>query len=397
MNILQRLIMQKRTILIAGSAVLALMAAPLVVDQMSAGQWQSGSTVYAAEDGSGGSGGSGGHQYKGGGGGGGSGSGSAAHGRDASPRGGKSMSDVLRGDSSGEEGEEDSDRPAWAGPNPTGENPHQQGGGQPGEAGTNKGDSYGDLWVVLRNPVTGVPILNEDGFVQPVDADGNLIPLDDEGHPLDESLTQEVDFGRLNIGRAPTKVFDHALTEALDKISSGGTLTLDPAGRIEVDGEAIDSPLENLALYVALMTDDSRLDPVADQLHALYDANNVTRLDLAASLLAAGADKTGTVTVDMVAYLNTMYNIASMTGGDYPVSYTTYDYDRAATYDGNITYYVQAADGTVTQVTKPIMDAVFNNEPYTSADGAGITDFTQAVDDALQMIEFVHEQIHPEQ
>jgi len=396
MNILQRLIMQKRTILIAGSAVLALMAAPLVVDQMSAGQWQSGSTVYAAEDGSGGSGGSGGHQYKGGGGGGGSGSGSAAHGRDASPRGGKSMSDVLRGDSS-EEGESDSDRPAWAGPNPTGENPHQQGGGKPGEAGTNKGDSYGDLWVVLRNPVTGVPILNEDGFVQPIDADGNLIPLDDEGHPLDESLTQEVDFGRLNIGRAPTKVFDHALTEALDKISSGGTLTLDPAGRIEVDGEAIDSPLENLALYVALMTDDSRLDPVADQLHALYDANNVTRLDLAASLLAAGADKTGTVTVDMVAYLNTMYNIASMTGGDYPVSYTTYDYDRAATYDGNITYYVQAADGTVTQVTKPIMDAVFNNEPYTSADGAGITDFTQAVDDALQMIEFVHEQIHPEQ
>ncbi|HKJ77047.1 MAG TPA: hypothetical protein VKA64_07570 [Gammaproteobacteria bacterium] len=381
--------MHKRTILIAGSAVLALMAAPLVVDQMSAGQWQSGSTVYAAEDGSGGSGG---HQYKGGRGGE-SGSG-GTHGSEAAPRGGKGMNDVLRG--SGEDTEEESDRPPWAGPNPTGENPHQQGGGQPGEAGTNKGDSYGDLWVVLRNPVTGVPILNEDGFVQPIDADGNVIPLDAEGAPLDESLVQEVDFGRLNIGRAPTKVFDHALTEALDKISSGTSLTLDPAGRIVVDGATIDSPLENLALYVALMTDDSRLDPVEDKLHALYDANNVTTLDLAASLLAAGADKTGTITVDTVAYLNTIYNIASMTGSDYPTSYTTFDYDRAATYDGTVTYYEQAADGTVTQVTKPILEAVFNNEPYTSADGAGITDFTQAVDDALQVIEFVHEQIHTE-
>jgi hypothetical protein len=383
--------MHKRTILIAGSAVLALMAAPLVVDQMSAGQWQSGSTVYAAEDGSGGSGG---HQYKGGRGGE-SGSGGSS-GREAAPRGGKSMNDVLRGDSAAEEGEEDSDRPPWAGPSPTGENPHQQGGGKPGGAGTNKGDSYGDLWVVLRNPVTGVPILNDDGFVQPVDADGNVIPLNDEGEPLDESLVQEVDFGRLNIGRAPTKVFDHSLNEALDKISSATTLTLDPAGRIEVDGEAIDSPLENLALYVALMTDDSRLDPVEDKLHALYDSNNITTLDLAASLLAAGADKTGTVTVDMVAYLNTIYNIASMTGDDYPASYTTFDYDRAATYDGTVTYYQQAADGTVTQVTEPIMEAVFNNEPYTSADGAGITDFTQAVDDALQVIEFIHDEVHTE-
>ena len=395
MNTLQRLIMHKRTILIAGSAVLALMAAPLVVDQMSAGQWQSGSTVYAAEDGSGGSGG---HQYKGGRGGE-SGSG-GTHGSEAAPRGGKGMNDVLRGSGESEGGTtgpgDDSDAPPWAGPSPTGENPHQQGGGQPSGAGTNKGDSYGDLWVVLRNPVTGVAILNEDGFVQPVDADGNLIPLDAEGAPIDESLVQEVDFGRLNIGRAPTKVFDHALNEALDKIVASTSLTLDPAGRIEVDGEAIDSPLENLALYVALMTDDSRLDPIEDQLHALYDANNITTLDLAASLLAAGADKTGTITVDTVAYLNTIYNIASMSGDDYPTSYTTFDYDRAATYDGSVTYYVQAADGTVTQVTEPILEAVFNNEPYTSADGAGITDFTQAVDDALQVIEFIHEQVHTE-
>ena len=55
------------------------------------------------------------------------------------------------------EADDDSDRPPWAGGDP-GENPHSGGGdGKPDGAGTTKGDEYGDLIVLLRDPDTGLP------------------------------------------------------------------------------------------------------------------------------------------------------------------------------------------------------------------------------------------------
>ena len=74
--------------------------------------------------------------------------------------------------------------------------------------GTKKGDELSaTMWIILRDE-NGVPILNADGFVQPLDKDGNLIPLDAEGAPIDESLAVEVELGRTNVGRSPTKVLD---------------------------------------------------------------------------------------------------------------------------------------------------------------------------------------------
>jgi hypothetical protein len=310
----------------------------------------------------------------------------------------------------------DSDRPAWAGPEGDHDvNPHAQGGGKPDTAGTRQGDIYGDLWVIVRDE-NGVPILyvwedgqpvqSPDGFPQPIAADGSLIPLDAEGKPIDESLVQEVDLGRLNIGRSPTKVSEKAYDAAIDTLNSATSISLDTAGRFVVtlsDGtvKTIDSPLENLALYVTLMDQGylpglTASDAVLGSLTFLKDsALTAADMKVATSLLAAAADKTGNLSVDQVAYLNNILKIAEMTSSDY-VDYSSFDYSRSGTYSGTITYYVQKADGTVVQVTEPIIDAVFGGEDYTSSDGTAIADFAQAADDALQVIEFVHTQIHTE-
>jgi len=224
---------------------------------------------------------------------------------------------------SAEEPSEDSDRPAWAGKNATAPKP---GGGSKG-SDTRKGDSFGDLYVILRDD-NGVPILvkwvdgqqvvypgtgsTEGWYVQPLDASGNPIPLDAEGNPVDETKVVEVDLGRLNIARAPEKVLEHSLVEALAKLSSATTVTLDPAGRLVVDGVAIDSPLENLALFKAIISTPAVDGIITLTATATVDGQTVTysfpiSLEqaglVAASAIAAAADKTGTLTVDDVMYI----------------------------------------------------------------------------------------------
>lgn len=332
--------------------------------------------------------------------------------------GSKSLEDrVLKSPAS------DSDAPPWAGPGATEPNPHQQGGGKPPGAGSKKGDDFGDLWVILRDD-NGVPILFKDAdgdgvydageectasdcYPQPyyIDASNNivLIALDVEGHPLVEGQTVEVEFGRLNIGRAPSKVLDKSLTAAIDAIlQTGAVLSLDASGRIVITvagvSKTIDSPLENLALYVALVTDGANLtgdlktkfDTAVAALSSLY-TSTYDKMDMSASLLAAGADKTGTISVDMVAYLSNIYSIAAMTPTDF-VDYSTFDYDRSSLYNVTITYNELNPDGSTTPVTGTILDLVFGGVNVT--DTSGIDAFAQAADDALQVIEFVHEVIH---
>jgi len=102
-------------------------------------------------------------------------------------------------------------------------------------------------------------------------------------------LIGEVSFGRLNIGRAPEAVLQAAFDEAITTINSPDTLAIkiDAAGRLlltkkvydelRVDpttGEplylgtvdkAIDSPLENVALYVKLMQDGHLVTPANER------------------------------------------------------------------------------------------------------------------------------------
>lgn len=360
---------------VAAVAVVALLSAPVLV-----------SDVYAAQE-------SGGKQAKGSGGkGGGKGSGSGAG--QVKGKGGKSLSSIFR-DVTGVD--DDSDRPDWAGV-PGGKD--GAGGGRPPTSGSKKGDLFGDLWIILRND-NGIPILTPEGFVQPLDINGNLIPLDEEGHPVDETLTMEVELGRLNVGRAPTQVLDRRADEVITLLNSVTEITLDPAGRLvlTVDGVAktIDSPLENLAIYVALMTDGS-IPGVADLPGTDFDfmvdgVYTVEDLSAAASFLAAATDKTGVFTPDEIAYIDAFLsiNLETNLGQTYSVvDYSGFSYDRSDTYSAvTATVLVEQPDGSWVPTEVNIYSAVFGS---TDVSLSGSLDaYTQAADDARAIINYIHE------
>ncbi len=292
--------------------------------------------------------------------------------------GGKSIEQALSSD------ESDSDKrgPKYGGGRET---------GQPGTAGTKRGGDYGDLWVILRDPLTGEPVYTKwvdgkmvvttqaDGFVQPLDANGVPIELNAEGEPIDSSAVVEVEFERLNMGRAPNKVLDHAYEEAVSSILGSSTaVSYDESGRlvVTIDGETkvIDSPLENLALYAAFLKNGG-LTITNSSGDVVY---STTDPQVAASLLAAASSKEGAaLTSDTVMYLND--NILKVPSS---VDLSTFSYDRTTTY-GSV---------TLTDATGATLNALevlntLNGDAYADA---GMTGFAQAADDARTIIEFVH-------
>ena len=311
------------------------------------------------------------------------------------------------------------------------------GGGEDPPEIPDTGELYGDLYVILRD-VNGVPVLARQTFTIPESEEGpatevtvackQLIANPDEslyvggsttfvsdfysltiypGEPfappsyldaenalveceLTEDMlpyVQSVDFGRLNLGRAPDAVINHAFDEAINKFNAACDMTLDPAGRImyafeDLETEncdnwlTIDSPAENLALYIKMLKDGHWItldtssptkgsggknrppddgpsteprpvlspeaaaliqgiyadvympgdyDPetglyadgtdgyinLGDQTKKVADLGSEDLL-LAASLLAAAGDKTGTFTIDKVAYINAIYGIENL-------------------------------------------------------------------------------------
>ena len=345
-----------------------------------------GQSVYAAPDS--GDHGSGGHGGKGGEGG--------KHGAGGKGgKGGHSAEDVLS-----DEGE-DSDRPDWAG---TPGREGKPGRGNP-QSGTKKGDLFGDMYVLLRDD-NGEPILSDAGFVQPIDADGNPIPLDEEGHIQEgyEDLAQEVEIGRLNVGRSPSHVLETRLNEVLKLIDGATAIATDEAGRLVVttaDGvKTIDSPLENLGLYVALMTDGKITvtdlpDSIAPELQALFTGTStLTAADLAiaSSLIAAASDKSIPMTIDKVVYVNSM---VGLNDPDY-VNFNLTDYDRSDTYSGvMVTILVEdpANPGTYIPKSVDIYQEVFGGVDYDQNSGVDV--FTQQADDARAVINFIHDALTP--
>lgn len=377
--------------LLAGAAALVIGGVAAYSDT-----FVSGVPVAHAEESSGHSG-SGGKGSRGGAGKGGmGGSGEAGH----KGQGGHSAEDVIHTDHEDEgddhEDEEESDRPDWAGT--SGKD------GKPGRGNTNpgvsKGDIYGDLYLILRDE-NGVPILNADGYVQPVDADGNPIPLDDEGHPLDEDAAMEVELERLNVGRSPSGVLSSRLSEAVGVINQATAVSLDESGRIvlTIDGEetTIDSPLENMAIYVQLMNEGTlglTLDNAVLGDLAFLNDGTLTSEDLtaAASFFAAASGKYTPVTVDSVVYVNNFLGVegAITQDGTKYVDYSTFSYDRSDVYEGvMVDVLVETSPGTYETQSVDLYEAVFGGNDYSSA--SGIDGFTQATDDARAVIAFVHD------
>lgn len=322
------------------------------------------------------------------------------------------------------------------------------GSGGTGGTGSGSGEVLGDLVVLLRD-ASGVPILTADKCQQPLAADGTVIPVD----PLtcavvagNETKLQAVDFARISVARSPAKVMDKQMADVLVNLSTAQCLTLDPAGRLvystqetttDLNGiittklvsSAVDSPLQNLAIYRELMTKGVLGTPA---LTLPKPFNQYGILDTAAKALGAAADKGGKINIDLVVYLNQILGLdlsttttqLSKTCIDIKqevkgvvqlvnkcfLDYRTYNYERSETY-GNLPFpqnipaaspklgffdYLTpsstlAADGRpLFNISSAlIVPTVFVSLPATGDIGG----FAQASDDARAVIDFMHS--HP--
>ena len=77
----------------------------------------------------------------------------------------------------------------------------------------------------------GVPIVTKEGFVQPLGADGQPLPVDAEGN-FDATLAIAVDLGRLNVGRSPLTVLSSQYEELLKSINAADSVSLNSSGRL---------------------------------------------------------------------------------------------------------------------------------------------------------------------
>jgi len=322
-----------------------------------------------------------------------------------------------------------SDRPNWAGKDATGQTPGNQ-NPNPGEV---MGEDYGDLWVVLRDG-NGVPMLDSNGCLQPVAADGATLFMDYIAEedacelPLEfVDLVQEVEFGRLSVVRSPDFVLESSLAEAMNSINSAKVIVLDASGRllltrdVVIDGvtteitKAVDSPLENLALYQQMML-NGFLPGLNKDFSFLGDlgylqcasgpgtenpaAETLSHDDFnqAAAFLAAGADKTGTISLDMMVTVNNWLGLNEDSDGNQAYyDFGTYGHSAQNRYadiaplllDGPVDKPEDDLDWFFIDYRKILDEVIFNTAPtwYTAG---GATEFTQAADDALQVIEFIH-------
>jgi hypothetical protein len=368
------------------------------------------------------------------------------------------------------------------------------------------GDLYGDLYIILRD-VNGVPMLDDYGCVQPTrvvddglgnltlvvkqlytsEADDILCELLADNSEYDDDYAdlefiQEVDFGRLNLGRSPDPVLNHAFDEAVKAMNSASDIQLDPAGRLllTIPGEdgpilkTIDSPLENLAMYVKMMKDGHwiTLDtstggkgrggsggpppdkgppegdgPTVEERPVLSEAaiaqladigygglgfvgHTLTNDDLrlAASLIAAAADKSGSFTVDKIVYANSIYGINALgtlpgeVEGKMYFNFAAFAYSKPFAFrssggcleDGQV-YVLQpepAGQATTWEAQcENMMTSIFFKDvdfvvPDISGAGqyagyyaegtANVAGFTQAANDALKTIEYIHNYAVPE-
>lgn len=270
------------------------------------------------------------------------------------------------------------------------------------------------------------------------DTDGELGTCDIITLCADNS--QEVDLGRLSVLRAPARVMDKARDEvlkALDKSSGPNSVTLDPSGRLTVDGTTFDSPLVNLGLYREFhnfwQLQDTAEPPVAyfvpgsnsGLFNANFDPNYGVYLGMAFGL-GGGSDKAGSgVDVDVVSRVNAILYLpgteylADEHGGfpdtwskqiegkwHYFINYTDFDYQRDLVWTGCVMYdyFDEGTQSWVMNHPMRIIDIFYDedynlgvdptwsvgNEPGESEVVGNIGGFALAANDARRVLAFVH-------
>ncbi|MCJ7499277.1 hypothetical protein MUP29_03380 [bacterium] len=342
-----------------------------------------------------------------------------------------------------------------------------------GGAISDEGILYGDLYVLLRDG-NGEPILDYQGCSQPVyvNSDGicEVIEMffDPETNSCelledDVELVVGVETGRLSVSRTTDSVLDSAYTEALKNIENADSIDLDPAFRLrlkyvdyDADGDeieetarfkTIDSPLEILAMYKKLLLNGRfpaiETNPLGDGEPVTYDpcSNNLvfaqnfshlcdTRADiedlkLSASFVAAGSDKGGQITLDMLVNINANLGINVLDTNTKTITYFDLspfgtDYTTWKRYGTDPVPVVELLAGPMEGFPadetwfKVEMRNVYGpgNAPFAEALSCKWDDvlsggpqsgplgsadfFTQAADDARAVIEFLHNWSIPE-
>jgi hypothetical protein len=249
----------------------------------------------------------------------------------------------------------------------------------------------------------GVEIPGTTFYVyQPLDINGDELQLDQYGEVMNPLAVVEVDFGRLNIIRSPESVLDQALGEVLTAMKDAEKFTQDFCGRLSIwkDGvlvKTIDSPRESMAIYREIMRNQGEWGALSD-IEVL--GINIDALDLAAASFAAGSDKTGTVDIDEVEYVHGMMKIPGTLNycEDEKLYYNfqSYNYDRVATFENRYLNFYNYINGVYELwKTESVLD-VMEEEGlfrYRFEPGFGqenVDGFACAIDDAVQVLEFVH-------
>ena len=344
----------------------------------------------------------------------------------------------------------DSDRPSDVGPEY----------GQKGNKGsTDLGSLYGDLYFILRTE-TGTPVY-KNGFVQPLayvnglpftyeengviiqyvcaidSEEGELIPntfIDKFGvecaFPDDGNVygPMEVEFGRTSIFRSPQKVLDQALEEALSGLSEVediSTLQVDFCGRLyglRPDGteKTIDSPRENMAIYQSLMEHEGYDELIEicvregyEVLEEFFRTWDYEYLHCAAGCISGANDKTGTLNVNKLEYLNSFKNIIGMNPiedelGKLYFNYSQFSYNRDCWKDVKIGFLVwngaYNAEPVAVYTVQQIFDLGIGDDfgygeapSFTTRSDNGwakyddVGGFAQFADDCNQVLEYVHD------
>jgi hypothetical protein len=121
----------------------------------------------------------------------------------------------------------------------------------------------------------------------------------------------EVELGRLNVSRAPTRVLDHARILAVEELPAGvdalyGLTAEEAAVLLEMSFDSVQrlhSPVQNLALYREVMTFGEI---------EFFEFEPASRLDLAAIFLASAAERSKPITEDTIRALNLILGLVEL-------------------------------------------------------------------------------------
>lgn len=259
----------------------------------------------------------------------------------------------------------------------------------------------------------------------------------------------EADAGRFNLSRSPQDGLDAAYEEVLATLNQALWFGVDPAGRlllqlpvvdeygdiIDSRMKTIDSPRENLALYQRVLWNGCLPDTanivLSEESIALLEASALAHLvcndtpptdadfQRAASFLAGAGDKTGRVTLDLLIYLNDRLELNEIIWAPNKkeiediiyYDFLDFSYDRCDEHAGTTATLLQPV-GTaeppvsynveegVTIFDKrfnyawPTEPCVANSTSYDLYDlvdaNTPIINFVRAADDALTIIEYIH-------